>query len=781
MGWFDRQVLQRKQSDQEILEDSLEHIASAVTGKHHSDRQAGGRARSEWAFGGQTPDNQGFNQLAFQDAVNDILRWYDLKPAKTSAGPANPEDETTPEELLSLALRPHGLMWREVKLEPGWYKDAMGPILAFRKKDGSAAALLPGTFSGYVFYPAGDESGEVSGPARPRRVTAETAALFEEYAFCFYQPLPLKKLTVQDLLLYLKDCLDTGDCVFLFLLTLSVTLLGMLMTGITRFLTGFVLESAGSSAVPTAGVSQLTHAAPAAPGITLLAGTSVFLISVLLASQLLGAARQLMMSRIRTKASVALEAAVMMRVMNLPPAFFRRHSSGELASRCDAVNQLCGLLLGAVFSTGLGAVLSLLYITQIFHYAPPLALPSLLILFAGLALSLLSGLTQMRVSRTLMEKSAAERGLSFSLISATEKIRLAGAEKRAFAKWGHAYAETATLTYNPPMLLRVGAPLSLAVSLAGTAVLYYLAVRHAVTPSEYIAFSAAYGAVSASFSALTGVALSVAGIRPILEMAAPILEAEPENAGTRTQVTSLTGNIELSNVRFRYRPSGPWVIDGLDLKIRAGEYVGIVGTTGCGKTTLVRLLLGFETPVTGAVNYDGKDAAGLDLHSLRRHIGTVMQDGSLFQGDIFSNIAVTAPGMSLADAWEAAELAGIADEIRAMPMGMNTLISEGQGGISGGQKQRILIARALAPKPRILIFDEATSALDNRTQQQVSEALDRLKCTRIVIAHRLSTIRNCSRILMLDGGKIAESGTYDELLRKNGLFAELIARQRLDA
>ena len=217
------------------------------------------------------------------------------------------------------------------------------------------------------------------------------------------------------------------------------------------------------------------------------------------------------------------------------------------------------------------------------------------------------------------------------------------------------------------------------------------------------------------------------------------------------------------------------------LKIRAGEYIAIVGSTGCGKSTLVRLLLGFETPEKGAIYYDGKDVTTLDLRSLRRRIGAVTQDGSLFQGDIYSNIIISAPQLTLAEAWEAAELAGIADDIRAMPMGMQTVISEGQGGISGGQRQRLMIARAVAPKPRILMFDEATSALDNRTQKQVSEALDRLRCTRIVIAHRLSTIKNCDRILVLDKGRIVEDGSYDELIAQNGCFAELVARQRLDA
>ena len=221
-------------------------------------------------------------------------------------------------------------------------------------------------------------------------------------------------------------------------------------------------------------------------------------------------------------------------------------------------------------------------------------------------------------------------------------------------------------------------------------------------------------------------------------------------------------------------------VDDVTFSIEKGQTMGVVGESGCGKSTLLRLMLGFETPEKGAIYFDGKDISKLDLRSLRRHMGIVTQNGSLFQGDIYSNIVISAPQLTVDDAWEAAELAGIADDIRAMPRGMNTIISEGQGGISGGQKQRLMIARAIAPKPKILMFDEATSALDNKTQKQVSEALDGLKCTRIVIAHRLSTIKNCNRILVLDKGRIMEDGTYDELIAKNGFFAELVERQRLD-
>ena len=287
--------------------------------------------------------------------------------------------------------------------------------------------------------------------------------------------------------------------------------------------------------------------------------------------------------------------------------------------------------------------------------------------------------------------------------------------------------------------------------------------------------------VSGAFASLAGIALTVAQIKPILNMVKPFFDAVPEVSDGKQVITRLSGGIELSNVSFRYSENMPLVVDDMSLKIRPGQYVAIVGKTGCGKSTLMRLLLGFEHPQKGAIYYDGRDLERIDLRSLRRRIGAVMQNGKLFQGDIYSNIVISAPWLSQEEAWEAAELAGIADDIRAMPMGMNTIISEGSGGISGGQRQRLMIARAIAPKPRILMFDEATSALDNITQKKISEALASLKCTRIVIAHRLSTIKQCDRIIVLDNGKIIEDGKYDELIEKNGFFAELVARQRLDS
>ena len=394
--------------------------------------------------------------------------------------------------------------------------------------------------------------------------------------------------------------------------------------------------------------------------------------------------------------------------------------------------------------------------------------------------SAITTLMQIGINRRAMEISARESGLPYSLISGIQKIKLAGAEKRVFAKWLNLYAEGAELQYNPPMFIKINGVISTAISLISTIVLYYLAVTSGIDQSSYFAFTAAYGMLMGAFMSVSNIALSAATIKPTLEMAEPFLKAEPEVAEGKEVITNISGGLELNHVSFRYSEDSPYIIDDLSLKVSPGEYVAIVGKTGCGKSTLVRLMLGFEKPERGAIYYDGKDINSLDLPSLRRKIGTVMQDAGLLQGDIYSNIVITAPQLTMDEAWEAAEKAGIAEDILRMPMGMSTMIAEGQGGISGGQRQRIMIARAIAPKPKLLIFDEATSALDNKTQRQVSEALDAMGCTRIVIAHRLSTIKHCDRILMLDKGHIVEDGTYDELIEKGGMFAELVERQRID-
>ena len=726
MGWFGNQIEERREADQQLLEESFVRVAGVVLGDRTAERITSDR-------------------VITKNAIDEIVKYYHCKPVEI------PETLTGADEQLDYCLRPHGIMKRSVELTEGWYKDAYGPMLAFLKDSGLPVALLPGGLSGYIYRD----------PKTGKQIhlSRKTAVLFDQQALCFYYPLPMRKIGIPDLLLYMKRCISISDLIIAVLATLAVSLVGLLMPRITKALTGPVLQSGQANA---------------------LIGIAICIVCISVSTQLISSIKGLLMGRLETKTSLGVQASMMMRIMTLPASFFRKYSAGELKTRSMAVNQLCSLLLGMLMTTGLSSVTSLLYVTQIYEYAPALVIPSLVIIAVTVGFSAISTVVQVGINKKRLEQTAKESGISYAMISGIQKIKLAGAEKRMFARWLNVYAKGAELTYNPPMFIKINGVINTAISLFSTIVLYYLAVKSGIDTSSYFAFMAAYGSVMGAFSMLSGTALSVAQIKPILEMAEPFLKAEPEVAEGKEIVTRISGGVELEHVYFRYDEGTPYILEDLSLKIAPGEYVAVVGRTGCGKSTLIRLLLGFEKPEKGAVYYDRKDLSSLDLASLRKKIGTVMQTSSLFQGDIYSNIVISAPELTLQDAWEAAEKAGIADDIRAMPMGMHTLISEGNGGISGGQKQRIMIARAIAPKPKLLIFDEATSALDNKTQRQVSEALDGMGCTRLVVAHRLSTIRHCDRILVLDGGKIIEDGTFEELISRNGFFAELVERQRLD-
>lgn len=725
MGWFDEQIKKRIQNDDEIMADAFARMANVISNQ-----------RLQMVFDS--------DRKHVERAVGGILRYYHIKAAEL------PENVKEIEEMLEFLMRPSGVMWRNVKLTKGWYKDAAGAMLGMTK-DGEAVALIPGKLHGYTYR---DPRTDAVIP-----ITEKNAELLDEEAVCFYSPLPLREISITDLLKYLFGLLKVRDYLLMGGTALAATILGMITPVISQKLYGNVLLT-GSEQLLTAFVMTL-----------LLFGISQVMIE---------ASGTIIRNSVKTRLDVSMESATMMRLLTLPADFFKQYGSGELAERVNALGQLCEVIFETLFSSALTALFSIVYIGQIFVYAPSLAVPAIVMSVLVLLFSLLTVVLQSRVNEKQLFCTSKESGLVYSLINGVAKLKNSGSEKRAFAKWAEAYEKTARYKYNPPVYLKVNTAVISAVTLFGTVILYYQALKAQMNVADYMAFNTAYALVNGAFTTLSAAAAQVGMVRPILKMIEPVMKAKPEISSGKSPVSRLSGAIELNNVSFRYNDTMPNVLDNLSLKIRPGQYVAIVGTTGCGKSTLMRILLGFEQPQKGAVYYDGKDLSAMDMKSLRRQMGVVMQNGKLFQGDIFSNITISAPQLKLEDAWEAAEMAGMADDIRHMPMGMNTIISEGGGGISGGQRQRLMIARAIAPKPRILMFDEATSALDNLTQKTVSESLDRLKCTRIVIAHRLSTIRHCDRIIVLDKGHIVEDGNYEELIARGGVFADLVERQRVD-
>ena len=729
MGWFAEQIKERIRKDEVEFSDAMEEISSIITGTR---------------LNTDTVHREEEQESYITDALQQILRYYRLKPVEL------PHDAKSLDDQLESMCRPYGIMHRTVKLEKGWYRDTIGAMLGFRK-DGSAVALIPGKLFGYLCYD--------SAHGGPVRLSKKTEADLEEEAICFYKPFPVKKMGFRDLLRYMLEAVPLSSYLMLVAMMVLTTLVGMVFPKITHAIYNEVIPS---------------------QSMRLFWAVLIFSVSVQVGALLIGMVKTLTNEKVGTQMSVAVQSATMARVMSLPPEFFRQYSAGELATKIQQFHALSGGLYSTFISTGLTSLFSLVYIVQIFSYAPALVVPAFCVTLLTFGHSLLDAMLRVGHRRLAMEAEAKKNGLTCELISGIQKIRLSGAEKRAFTHWARAYTEEIRHTYGLPTVQGLSYTITMGISLVGTIVIYYFAVRSGVSLADYYAFTTAYAMVTAAFTTLSGIGQQIANIRPTLEQIKPIMEAVPEISWDKKVVTGLSGGIELNNVSFRYRESMPWVLKNLSLKIRPGEYVAVVGKSGCGKSTLFRLLMGFETAQRGAVYYDGRDISTLDLRSLRKKIAVLMQNGKLFQGDIYSNIAISAPWLTMEEAWEAAEIADIADDIRAMPMGMHTVISEGGGGISGGQKQRLMIARAVAAKPRILMLDEATSALDNITQKKVSEALDSLQCTRIVIAHRLSTIRRCDRIIVLEGGKIVEDGNYEELLALGGRFADLVERQRLD-
>lgn len=727
MGWFEEQIKYRKKKDNEKFEDSLNVIGSAVMGKILT----------------YSLDSK---KIA-HSAIEEILKYYHFKISDDKL----PDEVKTLDDQLEYYLRPHGILRRSVELDEGWYKDATGPMIGTLKEDDLAISLMPRKTGGYDYF--NFKTGERV------KVNKSNEKLINREAVCFYKPFSSNKLSLIDLWKMAIKLLTISDILIFFGLLLVVTLLGMGMPIFTKILFSSVYRS-GSDKVLYAMV--------------------IFMVCFTFMKLAVNAMQALVGYRMMTKQNVGVTAAIMGRLISLPVNFFKEYTSGEITQWVTYLQQVCSIATMNILTFGIQCIFVVIYVVQIKMYAESLMFPSFIIFLLMVMLVFFTLRYQENINRQKMRIASKNNGMTYSMVTGIQKIKLAGAEKRMFARWANKYSEEAKLEYNPPTFLKLSTAIFMTITLIGQVFLYEIAWRNNISPDDYFAFNTAYTLMMAAFTMFFPFVTQVASYRPMIEMIKPILETVPEVSERKEIVTDLMGNIELSNVSFRYNDDMPYVIDDVSLSIRIGEYVAIVGSTGCGKSTLIRLLLGFEKPQKGNIYYDRKDIEQVDLKSLRKCIGAVLQNDKLFAGDIFSNIVISSPHLTLDDAWEAAKIASVDKDIDEMPMGMHTYISDGQGGISGGQKQRILIARAVANKPSILIFDEATSALDNVTQKSVTDALDRLHCTRIVVAHRLSTIQRCDRIIVFDKGKIVEEGKYEELIDKKGHFYELVERQRLE-
>lgn len=671
-----------------------------------------------------------------QSQLRRVLQYYHL-PIKESAAGLQHEN-------IEHMLRQSGLITRRITLDGAWWKEASVPLL-LTDEEGKQYTAIPSGGGRYCVWRDGKE----------QRLNSKNTTDFQSTAYCFYKPFPSDQKGMKMVWHFLWESISVWDIFVILGISLMVELCGLILPYINSVVYNTVIPSGTSRQIP---------------------GIVVLVISTVFFSALISLYKEISVARIGEKMKTAGQSAVWWRLLQLPASFFKRYDSGELYQRADAIEDICKTIGGRMIPSALTAVLSLIYLFQVSFFAERLLLPSVVIICVQMINIALTGILQIRLREKENKVHTQVTSISFQLIKGIQKIKTAGAQIPAFGRWAKVWE-------NMPVMghpwITISPIIGKAITLVGSIALYCSAWKSEISASNYIAFQTAFSSFVVSVMMLADFGFQFGSLKPAVNMLRPLMEESPELYENREYVEQLNGQIELNQVRFRYIPDMPYVLDGLNLQIKAGEYLGIVGESGCGKSTLMRILLGFETPETGSVYFDGRDLGQLDLPSLRRRIGVVLQDGKLFAGDIFDNIAICAPWLTMEEAWEAAERAGFAEDIRQMPMGMFTMISEEGGGISGGQRQRLLIARALASDPGVLLFDEATSALDNETQSKVVDTLKNMNCTRVVIAHRLSTIRDCDRIIYLEHGRVVEQGDFEGLMEKNGKFAKMAQRQLL--
>ncbi|MGW2037069.1 NHLP bacteriocin export ABC transporter permease/ATPase subunit [Streptomyces virginiae] len=661
-----------------------------------------------------------------------------------AAGAAS--EQLDPVERVALASR---IRTRPVRLGGRWWRENSGPLVGRREKDGAPVALL--------WRRGGYEAVDPATGTR-ERVGKGGAAAFEPRAVMLYRPLPdgrvglpaLLRFSVRGTLPELRSLLLGG--------LVSVVLAALVPVGTGQVLGRYVPQAENGLIVQTGLALIATGIVSAA--FMLLQNTSLL--------------------RMEGRIEATLQPAVWDRLLRLPATFFAGRSTGELAGAAMGVSAVRRVLSGIGPVCVQACTVGVVNLVLLLVYSVPLAMAALAMLIVVAGIFLVLGLWQLRYERRLNKLGHRLANQAFQTLRGLPKLRVAAAESFAYAAWAREFARTRDLHQRIGRIQNVSTVLGavhlplctlvMVVLLAGPA-------RGTLSASEFLTFSTALTMLLSSVTQLTGALVSAASVLPMFEQIAPVLREPPEVARSSTAPGELTGALEARNLSYRYSDDGPLVLDGVSLRVGQGEFVAIVGASGCGKSTLLRLLIGFDEPASGSVLYDGQDLAALDRAAVRRQCGVVLQNAQPLSGSILDCIRGTGT-FTLEEAWEAAALAGLAQDIEAMPMGMHTILSDGGGTVSGGQRQRLMIAQALIRKPRILFLDEATSALDNEAQRVVIESTRALRTTRIVIAHRLSTVMDADRVIAMADGRIVQQGPPADLLADpGGLFHTLVRRQ----
>lgn len=637
---------------------------------------------------------------------------------------------------------------RMMALENRWWKEDAGPLIAFRGEGGRAGALLY-TRDGYEFFDPISKSKTV--------VDEKFANELSKNVYRFYKTFPDEKLNWRHLVPFVFRDLKL-DFKRILLIESVIGILSLFLP----IVTGLIFQTI----VPNADFGTLKQ--------------TIFILMVAsVITTAFSLVEEFCVLRISFKSDILMQSALWDRVLRLPVSLLRKYNVGDLANRISGIDAVQQFLTSSMFTAVLHGTFSVISLLLMFYYDVWLALAATVLAVMAVFISFIFNLIQLRYQRPFLELQGKMGGVLFQLLTCVSKLKVAHSEKEAFSYWSTFFTKENKLSFKVHMNVIYYGLFTPFFTVLATIVIYTIAVlRGEDLPFGYfIGFSAAFGQFFGALLGMTSVINEAINILPVYERAKPFLDALPELESKGITLPALTGKIRIQNLTFKYPSEGSEVLEDISIDIHPGSFIAIVGPTGSGKSTLFRILLGFEEINNKRVFVDDVDFNLLNRRSLRKQLGVVTQNSVIIPGTIFDNITNHSPNLTLQDAFVAAENMCLLNEINNMPMGMFTWISEGGRNISVGQRQRILLARAVIQKPRILLLDEATSALDNTTQAKVHQNLAELNITKIVTSHRLSTVQNADCIYVIDQGRIIEKGTFLELQKKEGLFSNLINRQ----
>ena len=644
---------------------------------------------------------------------------------------------------------------RKIILRGSWWKEENGHLIAFYKEDKRPVALIQNTPNSYLLKDV--STGE------ELKIDYKIAEQLEPICYMLFYGFNDTMTSVRKIGKFAVQGIKK-DSKYLIIAAFAGSLIGLLVP----ILSGVMFDDV----IPTADKSLHFE---------------VFAIMLMLG--LVTAGLQLVQGvlqlRVESKSSINLQAGVMDHLLRLPVTFYKKFSAGDLTNRALSINGIRQILSSTVMTAVLSGAFSFVNLGLLFYYQSSLAWIGVGLAVLAVAFMTIIGFMKLKYDRQISDIQGELQGFLFEFLSGITKIRITGGERRIFTLWGSKFSKLKQLGFSSGSYQNFvevfNSSYPLFTSIFFFAFIYYTvsnasAVGAMISVGAFMAFISAFNQFLRDCLKMSMALITSLNIITLYERVKPILEEIPESSEQSTDPGELVGDIEMNSVSFRYHEDQPLILNNLSFKINQGEMVAFVGTSGSGKSTIMRLLLGFEEPEAGSIYYDGDAYDSMNKDLVRRQIGVVLQNGALMSGSIYKNIVGNSE-LTLEDAWEAARMAGMKEDIKQMPMEMHTMISEGAGTFSGGQRQRLMIARAIVHKPRLLFMDEATNALDNKTKNIVSESLDKLQATRIVIAHRLSTVKNADRIYVLDKGAIVESGSFEELMEKKGVFANLAKRQ----